>query len=104
MKLRRSLYARPEIRPRTALHQRCQLLLAEGELERCHRGVVACHRTGPCQKFARNYATRNLAPPHSATLGCSVAWAREVLRGVVNSPRINGMDGIAGSTPKEISS
>jgi hypothetical protein len=55
-------------RPRTAVHQRCQLL-AEGESERCHRGVVACHRTGPCQKFARNYATRNLVPPHSATLG-----------------------------------
>jgi hypothetical protein len=54
---------------RTALHQRCQLLLAGGEVERCHRGVVACHRTRPCQKFARNYATRNLAPPHSATLG-----------------------------------
>jgi hypothetical protein len=55
--------------PRTALHQRCQLLLAEGESERCHPGIVACHRTGPCEKFARNYATRNPAPPHSATLG-----------------------------------
>jgi hypothetical protein len=44
--------------------------------------------TGPCQKFARNYATRNLAPPYIATLGCAshqgrcvvtlgAAWRRE---------------------------
>src|SRR5215211_864035 len=24
---------------------------------------------GPCQRFARNYATRNLAPPHTPILG-----------------------------------
>jgi hypothetical protein len=35
--------------------------------DRPRRHGVPPHR--PCQKFARNYATRNLAPPHSATLG-----------------------------------
>jgi hypothetical protein len=52
------------------MHQRCQLLLAEGELERCHRGVVACHRVCDClacQIFARNCATRNLTSPHDPT-------------------------------------
>ena len=28
------------------MHQGCQLLLAEGESERCRRGVVACHTPG----------------------------------------------------------
>jgi hypothetical protein len=30
---------------------------------------------------------------------CAVAWAREVLHGVVNRPRIDGKDGVAGSIP-----
>jgi hypothetical protein len=38
---------------------------------RCNRSASfaqALHR-GPCQKFARDCATRNLAPPHGPTLG-----------------------------------
>jgi hypothetical protein len=49
------------------MHQRCQLLLAEGELERCHRGVVACHRgvrllgvPDICQKL--RYTQPHVAP------------------------------------------
>jgi hypothetical protein len=58
---------------------------------------------GPCQRFARNCATRSLTSPHDPTstapLTSVVVWAREVLRGVVNSPRIDGKDGVAGSIP-----
>jgi hypothetical protein len=82
---------------------RCQLLLAEDESERCRRGVVACHRRGPCQKFVRDYATRNLAPSHNTTLdstshlhGCT---GHEVPQGVANYPRIDGKDGVRGSIP-----
>jgi hypothetical protein len=54
------------------MHEGCQLLLAEVSWHVIH--------TGPCQKFARNYATRNLAPPHNATLDsaftCADVWGR----------------------------
>ena len=65
------------------------------------RHGVPPHR--PFQKFARNYATRNLAlptaQPSTAPLTSVVVWVREVLRGVVNSPSINGMQGVRGSNP-----
>jgi hypothetical protein len=34
--------------------------------------------------------------PSTAPLTSAVVWAREVLRGVMNSPSINGKDGVAG--------
>jgi hypothetical protein len=37
--------------------------------------------------------------PSTALLTCATVWAREVLRGIVNSPRIDGKDGVAGSIP-----
>jgi hypothetical protein len=40
------------------------------------RGVQAVTHTGPCQKFARNYATRNLAPPHNAALDSALHLRR----------------------------
>jgi hypothetical protein len=56
-----------------------------------------------CQKFARNYATRNrtIATQLTQHLGstCAVVWSREVSHGVVNRPRIDGKDGVAGSIP-----
>ena len=42
---------------------------------------------------------RLTTPPSTAPLTSVVVWAREVLRGVVNSPSINGKDGVAGSSP-----
>jgi hypothetical protein len=89
--------------PRTALHQRCQLLLAEGKLERCHRGVMACHRTGRARNLPETTphvtSRRPTAQPSAAPLTRVVVWVREVLRGVVNSPSINGMQGVRGSNP-----
>jgi hypothetical protein len=40
---------------------------------------------------------RLTTPPSTAPLTSVVVWAREVLRGVVNSPSINGKDGVAAS-------
>jgi hypothetical protein len=37
--------------------------------------------------------------PSTAPLTSVVVWARDVLRGVVNSPSINGMQGVRGSNP-----
>jgi hypothetical protein len=67
------------------------------------RGVQAVTHTGPCQKFARNYATRNLAPPHNAALDSALhlrrCVGRKVGHGIVNHPHINGMQGVRGSNP-----
>jgi hypothetical protein len=58
---------------------------------------------GPCQRFARNCATRSLASPHTqlstTPLTCLVAWISEVMHGVVNHPHIDGMQGVRGSNP-----
>jgi hypothetical protein len=57
----------------------------------------------PCQRFARNCATRSRVSPHHPTLdSASHLLGRvvsEVMRGVVNHPSINGMQGIRGSNP-----
>ena len=56
-----------------------------------------------CQRFARNWATRSLTPPHdrafSSTLTRAVMWGRAVPRGVVNYPRIDGMQGVGVKFP-----
>jgi hypothetical protein len=58
---------------------------------------------GPCQRFARNCATHDLAPPHArsslAPFACAVVRSREVLHGGVNPRRIDGMQGVRGSNP-----
>ena len=49
---------------------------------------------------ALHAASRRLTTrPSTAPLTSMVVWAREVLRGVVNSPSINGMQGVRGSNP-----
>ena len=68
----------------------------------CGRGLPGRWRrrswTGPCQRFARNCATRNLTSPQDAlvhsALTWAVVWVREVLRGIVNHPHIDGMQGV----------
>jgi hypothetical protein len=73
----------------------------------CGRGLPGRWRrrswTGPCQRFARNCAIRNLTSPQDAlvhsALTWAVVWVREVLRGVVNHPHIDGMQGVRGSNP-----
>jgi hypothetical protein len=53
-----------------------------------------------CQKL--RYAQPRGGPttlPSAAPLSCAVAWVREVLCGVVNHPRIDGMQGVRGSNP-----
>ena len=47
------------------------------------------------KKASRRLTTRFLA----ASFTCAVVWAYKVLRGVVNLPRIDGKDGVAGSIP-----
>jgi hypothetical protein len=42
---------------------------------------------------------RPTTQPSAASLSCAVMWIREVLQGVVNHPRINGMQGVRGSNP-----
>jgi hypothetical protein len=37
--------------------------------------------------------------PSAAPNTCSIAWVGEVMHGDVNSPRINGMQGVRGSNP-----
>ena len=57
----------------------------------------------PCQKFARNSATRSLVLPHNPNhrtpFTCAIVWAREALDGGVNARRIDGKDEVAGSIP-----
>jgi hypothetical protein len=44
---------------------------------------------------SRRLTTRRSTAPLSSV----IVWAREVLRGVVNYPSINGMQGVRGSNP-----
>jgi hypothetical protein len=59
---------------------------------------------GPCQRVARNCATRSLTPPccqpvDSGSLTWAVVWAREVPRGLVNHRRVDGMQEVRGQIP-----
>jgi hypothetical protein len=47
-------------------------------------------------RTASRRPTPNLSP---APVRCADVWRREVPQGVVNSPRIDGKDGVAGSIP-----
>jgi hypothetical protein len=91
-------------RLRTAVHRRCQSQVVEGcrddgagvRARDDHAGVPA--RDLP--ETALHVTSRRLKNrPSTALLTSVVVWAREVLRRVVNSPSINGKDGVAGSIP-----
>jgi hypothetical protein len=47
----------------------------------------------------RAASLRPTTQPQTVPLTCAVVWLREVLRGEVNSPSINGMQGVRGSIP-----
>ena len=89
--------------PRTAMHQGCPVACGRGPPGRwCRCSCYGRPRRDPCQRFARNCATRSLTSPRDLTSTApltSVVVAREVLRGVVNPRRIDGKDGVAGSIP-----
>jgi hypothetical protein len=63
--------------------------------------------TRPCRGLARDLpetvlrATSRppMIQPSAALLTCAVVWVHEVPHGVVNHPRIDGKDGVAGSIP-----
>jgi hypothetical protein len=94
------------------MHRRCQWLVVEG----CRDDGVGVGARTTAQTtaqddragaLARNLpetalhaASRRLTTrPSTAPLTSVVVWAREVLQGVVNSPSIDGKDGVAGSIP-----
>jgi hypothetical protein len=97
MKLRRSLHARPEIvrgeqctGGASRRRSRAADTMAPAFVPRTiTQGALA--RDLP--ETALHVTSRRLTPdPSTAPLTSVVVWAREVLRGVVNSPSINGME------------
>jgi hypothetical protein len=87
------------------VHRRCPVAGGQELPTRWRRHSCSGRsRKGPlpeiCQKL--RYAQPRGGPttlPSAAPLSCAVAWVREVLCGVVNLPRIDGKDGVAGSIP-----
>ena len=63
-----------------------------------HRGCGALARDLP-ETALRVTSPRLATQPSTAPLSCADVWGREVLHGVVNPPRIDGKDGVAGSIP-----
>ena len=90
--------------PRRALHPSCQSLLvqrtqddgAEAFASETIRQGLARYLPETTQRVASRRPTANLS---TAALTCAVVWARKVLRGLVNHPHINGMQGVRGSNP-----
>jgi hypothetical protein len=86
------------------MHPSCQSLLVQRTktmaLRRSHHRrsgrALARYLPETAQRVASRRPTANL---WTATLTCAAVWAREVLRGLVNHPSINGKDGVAGSIP-----
>jgi hypothetical protein len=82
------------------MHPSCQSLLVQRTktmaLRRSHHRrsgrALARYLPETAQRVASRRPTANL---WTATLTCAAVWAREVLRGLVNHPSINGKDGIA---------
>src|SRR5687768_2115404 len=103
MTLRRSLYARPEI----VRGQHCTSGAGRLWSRAVGTMVSALVPSAPGQGLARDLpetAPRAASPrpttqPSAAPFTSSVVWEHEVLQGVVNHPRINGKDGVAGSIP-----
>jgi hypothetical protein len=63
---------------------------------------ISCPISSPCQTFARNCATRGLTIPHDA-FSSSASHLSECVRTqgaarVANHPRIDGKDGVAGTS------
>jgi hypothetical protein len=90
---------------RTAMQLRCQSEVA-GLRTMAPASMAMDCRAGPCQRFARNCATRNLTSPQDPTSAapftCLVAWVGEVVRCDVNHPHINGMQGVRGSNSPQL--
>jgi hypothetical protein len=90
-------------RLRTVVHRRCQWLVVEAAGMMAPTLLPKTAMQGPCQRFARNCATRNLAWPHDAALNDAsylrVCGGTCVAAGFVNHPRIDGMQGVRGSNP-----
>jgi hypothetical protein len=87
---------------RTALHLRCQSAVGKA------RTMASASRHGlPYRALARDSpetalhvaSRRPTTQPSAASLTWAVMWTREVLQGVVNHPRVNGMQGVRGSNP-----
>jgi hypothetical protein len=86
------------------MHRRCPSQVVEGcwddgagvRAEGDHAGVLA--RDLP-ETALRAASRRPTIRPSAASLACSVAWVGEVVRGDVNHPHINGMQGVRGSNP-----
>jgi hypothetical protein len=57
------------INPRTAVHHGCSRLSSKTAWTMAPAFVPQTTTQGPCQRFARNCATRNLTLPHDPTLG-----------------------------------
>src|SRR5215208_2922364 len=97
MKLRRSLYARPEILIRGEQCTGSRQSLAVEAAGRWRRR--SCQRR-PCRVLARDLpetalraaSRRPTTQPSAAPLSCAVAWVGEVAHGHVNHPHINGVD------------
>jgi hypothetical protein len=76
----------------------------EPDLPGCLAGVAGDGLQGTLARDLPETALRATSPrltprPSTASLTCVTVWAREVLQGVVNPPRIDGKDGVAGSIP-----
>jgi hypothetical protein len=82
-------------------------LVLESAHSRIDCGRVGVHAWTTVQALARDLpgtaprvpSRRPLAQSSAPPFTWAVVWAREVLRGVVNYPHINGMQGVRGSNP-----
>jgi hypothetical protein len=88
-------------RPRTALHRRrtCPSRGRPGEDAKASVHVRLQAVPEICQKLRYTTSRRHTTQPSAAPLTCAVMWAREVVRGVVNLPRIDGKWLMAGGHP-----
>jgi hypothetical protein len=86
------------------MHRRCQSQVVKS----CRDGGAGVRerrsRGGPLARDLPETALRAASHcpttrPSTAPLTSVVVWAHEVVRGVVNLPRIDGKDGVAGSIP-----
>jgi hypothetical protein len=72
--------------------------LDDGRRRPCH-GLPAGPARDLPETRLRPTSRRPTTRPSTAPFTCAFMWGREVLRGIVNSPRIDGMQGVRGSNP-----
>jgi hypothetical protein len=90
-------YPRPAAFGRTASDRRRGELI---KVSRLHFVTSLRARNLP-ETVLRVASRRPTTQPLAAALTWAVVWSREVLRGLVNHPSINGKDGVAGSIPAD---